>query len=156
MAGVVGERHPNLDGCPRVGVHQLVACAGGAVDFGVIANPLVVERRVGQAVGVGDARRVRRQRLAHLGRAADGRGARRCPVWPGRDLGRRRAGERLGMPGVVGERHPNLDGCARVGVRQPVRRAGRAVDAGVIANPHVVERRVGEAIGIRKARCVDA
>ena len=72
VAGVVGERHPHLDGCARVGVRQLVGRAGRAVDGRVIAKPLVAERRIGQAVGVRDARRIRRQRLAHFGRAADG------------------------------------------------------------------------------------
>ena len=53
--------------------------------FGVIPEPLVQVGvgRVGQSVGVGNRRYVQRERLAHLGRPADGGTSRRRRVWRG-------------------------------------------------------------------------
>ena len=84
VAAAVGEGHSDLDGPALVGGYELVGRAGRILHIrigcSVTGYPLVGERLAAQTVGVGDAGDVRRQRLAHLRRAADGRraGCRSC------------------------------------------------------------------------------
>ena len=62
--------------CPSSGGGEGVAGAGGPRDVRPAGDPLVAVGDAGQPVLVGDARYLRRQRLAHLGRTADGGRAR--------------------------------------------------------------------------------
>ena len=79
VAAAVGEGHSDLDGLALVGGYELVGRAGRVLHIrigcSVIGYPLVGERFAAQTVGVGNAGYVRRQCLAHLRRAADGRRA---------------------------------------------------------------------------------
>ena len=76
VAAVVGEGHADLDRLALVGGYEGVGRAGGIlyirIGCSVTGYPLVGERFAAQTVGVGDAADVSRQRLAHLGRSADG------------------------------------------------------------------------------------
>ena len=121
ILGVVGEGHLHLDGLANVGGRQGVAFAGRARDVHVVSEPLVAVGHVAQSVGVPDVRRVRLQRLPHLGRSADGGRTRGravlhrfvlrcgrwswfwCRSWVRRRFGRRWRGSRRGVgPGQLG------------------------------------------------------
>ena len=149
VAGVVGEGDLHVDGLARIGGNKGVAAGGGAVDLGVVGEPLVGEGSVAEAVVVGYAGGVGGEGLAHLGGAGDG--GRTC----GRVVGRRGsrghrarpgAGELLVVAGVVGEGHPHFDGLARVGGNKGVAAGGGAVDLGVVGEPLVGEGSVVEAV----------
>ena len=112
MAEVVGEGHPHLEGLAQVGVAQGVGARILARNVGLRAvhpDPLVRVIGGGQPVGVGNARGRGRQRLAHLGRARDGRRARRGDVRHSRERRRRRAGACLLAAQDVDEAHLDLD-----------------------------------------------
>ena len=81
VAPVVGEAHRDPDGPALVGRRQGIGGAGGTRYFYIVGQPLVAEGGVVQPVLVRDARRVRGQGLAHLGRAADRRSS-PGPGWP--------------------------------------------------------------------------
>ena len=83
ITGVVGEGHSDAHGLPHVVSDRRVGRIGRVLGLRAVGLPLVAEHGVRQAVRVGDARRVRCQRLPHLGRAADGTKA------GGRGVGRR-------------------------------------------------------------------
>ena len=111
VAAVVDEGHSDLDGLPLVGGYELVGRVGRLlyirIGCSVTGYPLVGERFAAQTVGVGNARYVRRQRLAHLRRATDSRRA------GGRVVGcRRRPGPHpfrcLACPGLVADAYPVL------------------------------------------------
>ena len=76
VAAVVDEGHSDLDGLALVGVYELVGRVGRLlyirIGCSVTGYPLVGERFAAQTVGVGNAGDDRRQRLSHLGSAADG------------------------------------------------------------------------------------
>ena len=84
---IVGEAHPHLEGLAQFGVDQGVGRVGRVGDVhrvrgavGVHPDPLVRVGGAGQPVVIHDAGGDRRQRLAHLRRARDGRRARRGGV----------------------------------------------------------------------------
>ena len=124
---VVAERHLDLDGLAHVCGHQHVGRDGGPADRRVVGQPLVGEGGIGQPVRVGDARGARRQRLSHLGRTSDGGRAGRGAVGR-RHYQSRLGGQRLGIPPVVGERHPDLDTRVCVSGHQSVGGARRPAD----------------------------
>ena len=130
MAEVVGEGHLDLEGLAQVGVDQGVGARILARNVRLVRavhpDPLVRVGGAGQPVGVGNAGGDRRQRLAHLRRARDGRRARRGGVRRSRERRRRRAGACLLAAQDVDEAHLDLDllallvGGQGVGARQRV------------------------------------
>ena len=99
MAEVVVEAHPHLEGLAQVGVDQGVGARILARNVGLRAvhpDPLVRVGGAGQPVVIHDAGGDRRQRLAHLGRARDGRRARR------RGVGAPGVGDEVGPATAVG------------------------------------------------------
>ena len=173
VAGVVGEAHPHLDRRALVRRHQRVGvcCRLGDVRLGVVSghpDPLVRVDGVGQPVVIHDGGGVsRRQRLPDLRRARDRRRARRKGVGRRLDGRRRRAGQPLGVAGVVGEAHRHLDRRALVRRHQRVgaccRRLGD-VRLGVVSghpDPLVRVDGVGQPVvihdggGVRRQRLPD-
>ena len=146
VGSVVGEGHPHLDRLANVVSHKRVGGGGLALNVRVVSQPLVAEHGVGQSVLVGDARGVRRQRLAHLDRTADGGRSRCKAVRPGRHRRRRRAGQRLFVGSVVGEAHPHLDRLANVVSHKRVGGGGLALNVRVVSQPLVAENSVGQPV----------
>ena len=139
MAEVVVEAHPHLEGLAQVGVDQGVGARILARNVGLRAvhpNPLVRVGGAGQPVRIHDAGGDRRQRLAHLGRARDGRRARRRGVGgAGGGGGVVAVGGVGGAHGVDGgdavvaggggvEPHVGVGGVGALGVGDPVGPAG--------------------------------
>ena len=140
IARIVGEGHDHLDGLARVSRHQGV-CGVRCAEYAHVArpaagDPLVGEVRVVQPVGVRNAGGLRRQRLAYLGSARDGR--RTC----GRTvfIGTLRAGHSRGrrvreLPPVLALRADRPGDPALA----PRRQRDRHVPAGVGLHRHLEE-----------------
>ena len=134
--------HLNLDGLALVESHRGVGGVGRSRYVGVVSKPLVLVLDVAKPVGIGDPDCVRRQRLAHLGRTADGWALRWPDCWA---VGAAATASVAALVSVsfvalvVGEAHLHLDGLALVGVGQGVGRAGSACDFRVVGKPLVAE-----------------
>ena len=148
----VGERHPDLDIVPPVGVDERVGLRGRARDVELVGGaidpyPLVGEGGVVRdAVGVGDSALPGGQRFPDTGGAgnrglAGGDG-------PG---GIRVARARLAGRNAVGERHPDLDLLPLVGVDERVGLRGRARDVELVGDAIDPYPLVGEGDVVRDA-----
>ena len=141
-------------------VGQGVTGTGGPVDVRPSSHPLVGVRNVVQPVLVGDCRRIRRQRLVYLGRAADGGRSRGFAVGCRSYCLRRHAGQGLGVVPVVGEGHLYLDGLSLFPVGQGVTGTGGPVDVRPPGHPLVAVGNVvqpvliGDCRRIRRQRLV--
>ena len=76
VARIIGKTHPHLDSPALVGCHHGVGRVRRSRDVRVVSavvpDPLVAVGDAGYAVGVPNARGVRRQRFPDLGRPSDG------------------------------------------------------------------------------------
>ena len=161
---VVGDDDPHLDGLTLVAGQQGISGARSPRDVRIVAQPLIAVGDVGQPVRVGDARGVRRQHLAHLGRAGDGRfpgcGRVGSPLLLDSKANRirGRTGQRCLVPRVVDDGDPHLDGLALVVGHQRIGgiRLARDVRIGgsVIGNPLVGVGRVVQPVVVGNAGSV--
>ena len=77
IANIVGEGDPHLDLLTLLGGRKRVAGTGSPCYVGTVRQPLVTVGYPGQAFLICNLGRIYRQRLPHLGRTANRRGARR-------------------------------------------------------------------------------